>query len=85
MKGSNSFVERLPHTRAVSSAFFSRSGHRLLSTCYDDALRMWSVEDSKADVNTPVVGAATCVCTSVLCIWDVMIGEASNGWCVCVV
>jgi WD40 repeat protein len=40
-------VASYPHGKAVSSAYWHPSGTKLLSSAYDDALRIWDVDPFK--------------------------------------
>jgi len=49
MKGPDSFIFQYPHTKAVSSAYFSPCGRNILTTCYDDYVRVFdATKDSSA-------------------------------------
>ncbi|KAG8888298.1 hypothetical protein FRB98_008044 [Tulasnella sp. 332] len=43
-----------PHKLSVSSAFWDPSGRRIVSTSYDDTLRVWDIKPSSLVLDTPL-------------------------------
>jgi WD40 repeat protein len=44
-------ISVLPHPRVVNAAYFSPTGHKILTTCQDNRLRVW--ENAAAVNETP--------------------------------
>lgn len=55
-RGKGTLRTEFPHGKSVTAAYWDPRGRQIVSTCYDDTLRLWNLDASTLDGNTPFKG-----------------------------